>query len=390
MVRTFGKWFGRALLALALAAIVIGLWKREEITRLMAVNSLFSEGKIVSNFSNMDDLFLTTPVPRGDGAVVELPRGFDMSLPDGFDDWLERRSVTAILVLKDGDIRHEAYLQGTQETDRRIGWSIAKSYVSALFGIVLDDGKIKSLDDQVTDYAIGLAGSAYQGATIRDVLQMSSGVVFNEDYLDYDSDINKMGRTLALGGRMDDFAASLFDSYTPPGTEWNYVSIDTHVLAMVLRGATGMPLADLLSDHILSRLGQEQDAYYVTDGAGVAFALGGLNLTLRDYARFGLMIANGGRWNNQQIVPAAWIDESTLPSAKTKPGEKQYGYQWWMASDARDTEYFGQGIYGQYLYIDEPNGVVIVSMAADRQFREPGVSDENIAMFRSIVENLKE
>lgn len=384
-MRTFGKWLGRVLLALALAVVVVGLWKREEITRLMAVNSLFDADRIVANFSNMDTAFLTTPVSRGDGPVSALPHGPDLTLPDGTDAWIAERAVTSLLVLQDGRIVHESYHLGTGPEDRRISWSMAKSYLSALFGILVAEGAIGSLDDPVTDYAPGLAGGAYDGATIRNVLQMSSGVTFDEDYLDYHSDINRMGRVIALGGTMDGFAAALTETFAEPGTDWQYVSIDTHVLGMVIRGATGRGVPELLSEKLLAPLGQERDAYYLTDGEGVAFVLGGLNLTTRDYARFGAMIEQDGLWQGQQVVPAAWIAESTAASAPTDPGEMGYGYQWWIPVGAEPGTFMGRGIYGQYLYIDQARDVVIVTTAADRSFREPGVHEANVEMFRRIA-----
>ena len=387
-MRTFGKWLGRALLALVLAAVVIGLWKREQIMRLMAVNSLFAEERIVGNFSNMDAAFLTTPVSRGDGPVAELQRTENVALPDGAEDWIARRQVTSLLAAKDGIIRHEAYFLGTDDMDRRISWSVAKSYLSALFGVLHANGTIPDLDAPVTDYVPALAGGAYDGATIRNVLQMSSGITFDEDYLDYDSDINRMGRVLALGGAMDGFASELTETFQPAGAAFKYTSIDTHVLAMVVRAAAGRPLAELLSEHIVSKLGLERDGLYITDGEGVAFALGGLNFTTRDYARFGMMIEQDGLWQGRQIVPADWIAESTEASARTEPGKIGYGYQWWIPIGAAENEFLGRGIYGQYLYIDQDRDVVIVMTAADRKFREEGVEAENTAMFRAIARQL--
>lgn len=274
-MRTFSKWLGRLLLLLVLAAAVVGVWKREQITRLLAVNSLFSEDKIVHNFSHMDAAFLTTPVPRGNGPTAELRYGPDAALPAEVAEWTEARDVTALVVLKDGEIVHESYYKGTTAEDLRISWSVAKSYLSALFGIMLEEGAIASLDEPVTKYAPALAGGAYDSATIRNVLNMSSGVTFDEDYLDQNSDINRMGRVLALGGSMDDFAAALSETFTQAGSEWKYVSIDTHVLSMVLRGATGRPVASLLSEKVITPMGLEHEPYYLTDGYGTAFVLGG-------------------------------------------------------------------------------------------------------------------
>ncbi|EDQ05455.1 6-aminohexanoate-dimer hydrolase [Sulfitobacter indolifex] len=384
-MRTFGKWLGRVLLALLVAAVVIGLWKREEIARLLAVNSLFSEEKIVHNFSHMDGAFLYAPVSRGDGLTSELPYGPETELPETVDNWIAARDVTSLVVLKDGAIVYENYFQGTGPEDRRISWSVAKSYLSALVGILLDEGKIASLDDQVTKYAPTLKGSAYDGASLRNVLHMASGVTFDEDYLDYDSDINRMGRVVALGGRLDDFTAELTETFTEPGSQWQYVSIDTHVIGMVVRGATGRGIPELLSEKVIAPLGLEYAPYYIVDGSSTAFVLGGLNMTTRDYARFGQMYAQGGQWNGQQVVPEAWVQASTSPTAPTADGQIGYGYQWWIPVGAADGEYMARGIYGQYIYVDTARDVVIATNAADRKFREAGVSDQNIEIFREIA-----
>ncbi|KIC43678.1 6-aminohexanoate hydrolase [Ruegeria sp. ANG-S4] len=387
-MRTTFKWLLRIVLALALAAIVVGIWKREEIQRLMAVNSLFAEDKIVHNFSHMDDAFLSVNLPRGAGPTWELPYGPGFDLPDGTDQWIEDRAVTSLLVMQNGQIRFEEYYLDTGPDDRRISWSVAKSYLSALFGILMDEGAIGSLDDPVTKYAPELSGSAYDGASIRNVLNMASGVSFNEDYFDYNSDINRMGRVVALGGELDAFAASITDTFETPGKSWQYVSIDTHVIGMVIRGATGKSVSELLTERIIQPLGLEYDGYYIADGAGVAFVLGGLNFTTRDFARFGQMILQNGAVDGAQIVPAAWIAESTWPSAPTEPGKIGYGYQWWIPVNAHEGEFLARGVYGQYIYFDQPRGVLIVTTGADRNFRDPGINDLNIEMFRNIAQSL--
>ncbi|MDF1728616.1 MAG: serine hydrolase [Sulfitobacter sp.] len=385
-MRTFGKWLGRILLALILAGIVVWIWKGEEIKRLLAVNSLFAEDRIVENFSNMEGAFLTTPVSRGAGPTSPLPYGPEWNLPEEVTEWVEARDVTSLLVLQEGEIIYENYFLGTGPEDRRISWSVAKSFISALVGILIEEGQIEGLDVPVTRYAPSLEGSAYEGVTLRQVLQMSSGVTFDEDYLDYNSDINRMGRVLALGGEIVHLTAELSETFQEPGTGWQYVSIDTHVVSMVVRGATGRSLAELLSEKIIVPLGLEREGYYVTDGVGTAFALGGLNLMTRDYARFGQMFLQQGEWQGQQIVPADWVAASTRRSAPTAPGAIGYGYQWWIPEGSPDGTYMARGIYGQYIWIDEAARVVIVTTAADRGFREPGVSQRNVDIFRLITE----
>ncbi|WP_305972142.1 MULTISPECIES: serine hydrolase [unclassified Mameliella] len=375
--------------AIALVALVgvgaVGVGYRDELARLRATMTLFDEGEIVANFSHMDRLFETVPIPATTSAVP-LPEGPAMEMPADWQAWLDRRAVTGAIVLRGGEIVHESYHLGTGAKDLRISWSVAKSYLSALFGILLKQGHVDSLDDPVVKYAPQLAGSAYDGATIRNVLQMSTGVVFDEDYLDFWSDIKKMGRILALGGSMDGFAAGLDETDQAPGERWRYVSIDTHVLSMVARGATGRSLPDLLADNLLDPMGVYGDPYYLSDGYGVAFALGGLNLTLRDYARLGEMYRAGGRLQGKQIVPEAWVNESTRPSARTDEGQLQYGYQWWMPADAREGEFMARGIYGQYVYIARQSGTVVAITGADRGFREAGAFDDALQMFRRLAD----
>lgn len=376
---------GRLALLILLLLGGLAIWKREDLIRLHAVNTLFAEDRIVTNFSNMDRLFWTAPVKRGTTPALPLPPGPALSLPPGYDDWITRRSVTAIVVLKDGDLVHEAYYKGTTATDRRISWSVGKSFISALIGISLDRGEIASLDDLVTTYVPALSGTAYDGVSLRNVLNMASGVSFDEDYLDFWSDINRMGRVLALGQSMDAFAAGLEARFTDPGAQWQYVSIDTHVLSMVLRAATGQKVPALLSDRVLQPLGIKDDAYYVTDGDGVAFALGGLNAMTRDYARFGQLFLQGGLVGRDQIVPEDWVAASTTPSAPTAQGKVRYGFQWWIPWDQQEGEFFARGVYGQYIYINPERGVVIALNSADKSFRADGAHEINLAMMRTIA-----
>ena len=382
-MRRWLRWGGIGLGALVIGALAGGLWFREELLRLRAVNTLFDADRIVQNFSAMDELFLTTPVARGVAAVHPLPAGPPLSLPEIAERWIAETAVTGLVVLDRGAVVYERAFLGTDLGDRRISWSIAKSFLSVLFGISVARGEV-ALEAPVTDYAPALEGSAYDGVTVRDVLTMQSGVRFDEDYLDPNSDINRMGRVLALGGTMDGFAAGLTARDRPAGTAWAYVSIDTHVLAMVLRGATGQSLPDLMGRRLIAPLGVESAPYFLTDGEGVAFALGGLNMALRDYARFGLMVAQEGRLGGAQVVPEAWLAESTEPQAATPPGAIGYGYQWWVPQDARPGEVLARGVYGQYLYIDGTRDVVIAVSAADRRFREAGRHAAAMAALRAI------
>jgi CubicO group peptidase (beta-lactamase class C family) len=377
-----------ALAALVAVLALAGAAKREEIARLLAVNTLFEPDRIVGNFSNMGTMFHTAPMalaPLPADPLRRAPR--PAALTPEIEAWVAARDVTALVVLRRGEVVFEDYYLGTGPDDLRVSWSVAKSFLAALFGIFVENGSIASLDDPVTKYAPALTGSAYDGASIRNVLNMASGVAFDEDYADYWSDINRMGRVVALGGSLDEFAASLTERRGEPGTAFQYVSIDTHVLGMVLRGATGQSVPELMAEHLFAPLGLEAAPYYLTDGEGVAFVLGGLNLTTRDYARFGQLILQGGRWGEDQVVPENWVMEMTAESA---PGDRpRYGYQWWLPNDGRPGEVFAQGVYGQFIWIDRGAGVVVAVNSADTGFLAPGVQSENIAVLRAIVEEMK-
>ena len=378
-MRRIAQILGVTLVILA----ALALWKRDEIGRLQAVLGMFKPDQIVQNFSHMDKAFLTRDIPAS-GPALSLPQGPAMPAIDGLAAWQAARSVTAMVVLHNGALVAEDYRLGTDPMDRRISWSVAKSYLSALFGIVLAEGMIVDINDPVTKYVPSLTGTAYDGATVRDVLTMQSGVRFNEDYLDFWSDINKMGRVLALGQSMDGFAAGISERGTP-GVQWQYVSIDTHVIGMVIRGATGRGIVDLMGEKLLQPLGLEAGGYYVTDGLGEPFVLGGLNFITRDYARMGQLFLQRGRIGDRQIVPADWVDASTSRQANTLADETGYGYQWWVPDGAEDGEFLARGIYGQYIYVNRASDVVIAVNAADIGFRKVGSYESTVAMFRKIA-----
>ena len=388
-----------AVFLAALAVILLALnW--QTIQRLNRVTHMFDADKIVHNFSNMDEAFFhhdlekSVPPHKWPENLSPLPETVTIAgEARNLDEFLTLTQTTALLVIKDGEILFEDYYLGTNQDDRRISWSMAKSFLSALFGIAVENGQIGSLDDQVTEYVPALKNTAYDGASIRNVLNMASGVAFDEDYLDPKSDINRMGRVLALGGSMDEFAASLTERARAPGNGRQYVSIDTHVVGMVLRAATETNIHDYFLDNLWSKIGPGADAFYLTDGNDVAFVLGGLNMRTRDYALFGQLMLQGGVWNGQQVIPADWVAESTTASAPpdTEGTGVEYGYQWWVPEDSHG-DYFAVGIYEQYIYIDPAANMVIVKNSANRQFKEAAPSGksfklESIDVFRSIVDH---
>ncbi len=390
----------RIALAVALLVLLAGVWYAPAALRLYRAVHLYDEDRIAHNFLHMEDIF-PTRVVRAPGEPSPLRRG-TMELPEFFDqggkrhrtaEYLDYSRTTGMVVLRGDEILYEGYWLGHGDSGRHISWSVAKSIVSALVGIALDEGRFASIEDPITRYLPELAGSGYDGVRIKDILQMSSGVGFNEDYADYNSDINRFGRTIAFGAPMADFVVTL-KRQRPPGTYQHYVSIDTQVLGMLLRKVTGQSLADYLQSRLWQPLGMERDAYWLIDSTGMEVALGGLNAALRDYARFGLLYLDGGRWHGKQIVPAQWVADSTRPDAPhLMPGVDDlsssswgYGYQWWIP-DPDQGDYLAAGIYNQYIYVNPAARVVIAKNSANHRFpQERQQSKElHVALFRAIA-----
>ena len=391
------------ILALLLAVVLVALaFNYKKVVNLYAVVTLFDEDKIIYNFSNMHEAMFNVELQSGVAPRVfnKTPKTISKTYiskgtTKSVDDYLTKTSTTSLLVLQNGEIVHEQYRLGTTAQDTRISWSMAKSYLSALFGIAVEKGLI-DLKKTVTDYVPELSESAYNKVPIVDVLNMASGVAFNEDYLDFNSDINRMGRTLGLGNSMDKFAASLKTQERKPGLHRHYVSIDTHVLGMILRKATGKSVKELIEKELWAKLKPEGKSYYLTDAYGTAFVLGGLNLTTRDYAKFGELFRNQGKVGDEQVVPAAWVARSTSNNAPLPPDPKLdtfgYGYQWWVPPNA-DEEFFAIGIYGQYIYVNRKLNTVIVKTSAHREFQDDPTGGldtklETIEMCRGIARAL--
>ncbi|WP_282110006.1 serine hydrolase domain-containing protein [Shewanella algicola] len=395
---TLSKYIKGTVLAIVSIAVIVVAINWQSANRLYSVISLFDEALIVNNFSHMKDVFFNKKIVKQGNPYTfnEAPK----PLPASFiyrdkvtnsEAFLARRATTALLVIKDDQITFEQYYLGTQSDDKRISWSMAKSFVSILFGMQVDAGNI-DIDKTVGFYLPELANSGYGNVKVKHVLQMSSGVKWNEDYHDFFSDINKMGRVLAIGGSLDQMTSELVNE-SAPGEAFHYVSMDTHVISMILRHVSGKSLVELIQQNLWNTIGMESDAFWLTDSQGAEFALGGLNLTTRDYARFGRLLLNNGEFNGKQIVSADWIKAATTPQAdylKPQTDKLGYGYQIWLPPQAQQGEFFCVGVYGQYIYVNQQHNVVIVKNSADLGFQDELISKhETIAFFREIVASLQ-
>lgn len=387
-------------------ALVLVLFFRQEAYQLYKVLTFFDAESISSNFKNVKNIFTTTTVPKSANPYYFPKRVKAFNLPETFQyedstvntqTYLDFTLTDALLVIRHDTIYYENYSNQFTEADHHISWSMSKSVISALIGIAIREGKIKSIDETVTDYLPEFAGTGYDKVRIKDVLQMSSGVGFNEDYGDFNSDINVMGRYFALGMPMADFAKRLKRA-REPGTFNLYVSVDTQVLGMILTKATGRSITDYMNEKLWSQIGAESEAYWIIDKNGMEFAIGGLNATARDYAKIGQLFLDSGRWQGKQVVPEEWVIASVTPDAPhVMPGKRStafrkdgYGLQWWIPFGGED-EFNAQGIYGQFIYIDPDKDMVIVKLSSNYHFKNDDTGyfhDHEIALYREIVEQI--
>lgn len=384
-------------LVLLVILIIFGVWFYPKYKMLNLTMHLFDEDQIVHNFRSFDAVWPVSTL-EAPSTKHPFPKGKSMELPTNFkyngkdvdtQEFLEDSWTTGFLVIQNDSLVYENYYLGNTESTRNISWSMAKSVISALMGIAVEEGDIKSIEEPVELYAPELKGSSYEGVRIKDVLQMSTGVKFNEDYGDFFSDINRWGRGFAMGNSQDAFAATL-DRELEPGTINHYVSINTHVLGMVLKRATGKTITEYMQEKLYNPLGMEFDGYWLLDGDKMEMVLGGLNLTLRDYAKVGSLFLNEGMFNGEQIISKNWVEASTIPDGPhVQPSESfGYGYQWWIPKGEQG-EYMAMGIYGQYIYINPTTNTVIVKLSANPKYNDddylPSNDGPHVELYRAIA-----
>nr|PZN63724.1 MAG: hypothetical protein DIU62_10730 [Pseudomonadota bacterium] len=345
-------------------------------------------------FRRMDDLFPTRTVPRA-GPVWELPRDerpldfhyYFRGLWLPARDFLERTYTNALLVLKDGRIVAEVYRNNSDASSRFIGWSMTKSVTSVLMGCALAEGKIASLDTPIVRYLPELRGSGYEGASIRDVMEMRSGVDYEERYDFANPGVAASNHIASLVKNVARFAdvARTLPRKAPPGELFEYKTIDTAVLGWLLEKVTGTTVADYTARCLWQPLGAEADGFYIMDGpegVGREFSGAGFNATLRDWGRIGQMMLDGGVANGRRIVSAGWVRESVTPRHPEHPERGGYGLQWWTM--AYGDAYAAIGLQGQYVYVDPATRTVVVKLS----YFPPGdnslAEEETLAFLRAV------
>ena len=392
------------IVILAMLVLAIVLYS-PNIYKLYKLATLYNEKSIAKNFISINKIFDTSnPISASEKPFVFEKEDFE--LPDSYEfegeqlnllEGLDHFHTDGLIILHDGKMLFEKYWNGNTKDSKHIAFSVSKSYLSALFGIAIEEGLIKSIDDNVSIYLDDFEGTGYEDVKIKNLLQMSSGIEFNEDYADPNSDINRFARATAKGSSFRDFAKTLKNG-KKQGTYNHYVSLDTQVLGMILESVTDMPLREYLYKRIWSKIGTESDAYYIADKTGTDMALGGLNATLRDFSKFGQLYLNEGSWDGEQIVPKSWVLKSHTPDAPhlmpnagdLSSSEWGYGYQWWIPGDPL-TDYTAHGIFNQFIYVDPVSNVVIAKTSSNHRFRSEKEYSKaaHIAMFRSITKHIQ-
>ncbi|MDH4055430.1 MAG: beta-lactamase family protein [Gammaproteobacteria bacterium] len=324
----------------------------------------------VNTFRNINRLFPTRTVRRGD--TVRSLTYLESDLSDftfthndkSYDlyDVISLNRVSGLIILHGGNVKFEKYFLGNDAGTRWMSMSIVKSMTAILVGAAISDGDITSIDDPIVRYLPRMAGSAYDGVSVRNLLQMASGVAWNETYTDPNSDRRRMleAQIGQQPGDVLDLMASL-PRAAEPGTRWNYSTGETHVVGALVAAATNRPVADYLSEKIWSKAGMEDDAnWWLESPDGLEVGGSGLSATLRDYARFGLFMLEDGVIDGERVLPEGWM--AAAGSRKTIDDEVvEYGYMLWPL---HGNSYAAIGIFGQFVFVDPDNHLVIAMWGA--------------------------
>ena len=354
------------------------------------LNNWYTQDHMVGAYSAMETLFPVRTVRAGQ-ALRALPRS------DAAPDWpfiqryLDSHPATGLLVIKDGKVLVERYQYGRQPEHRFTSFSMAKTVVAMAIGVAVSEGKIASVDDPVERYEPALADTAWKGVAIRHVLNMSSGVRFDETYDKPNTDIAALSRTwVRQGGGLLAALGRFQDRDAAAGDRFKYISADTQVLAQVLTRAVGRPLADYVSDKLWQPLGAEADAGWITDPQGMEAAYCCMSARLRDWGRLGLLLAERGQRDGQSVIPAEWVDAAT--TVRLRDGHLQpwratpyfgYGFQTWVFPDRLGFALLG--VRGQSVFVHPRLKLVMVQTAVWPRSSDLALSRQRDALWRDIV-----
>lgn len=346
---------------------------------------LFNENLVSFNFRHMSWFFPDKKIEQLDGRSLE--RDLTRKLTNEELDLLESTDTMVMLMAKDGIIKSEYYKKQAYRNSHVTSFSVVKTFVSILVGIAIDDGLIDSEFDDISDYVLDMKGTSYDKVTIKEVLEMSSGVAFTEDYFDQSTDIYTIFNDLFLFLQPVNKKAL---SYPSTGDKsFHYASIETQILAMLIEAVYDKDLSKILEEKIWKPLEMSHDASWLTDLYGQEMAWWGLNARPEDFLKFGMVLSQGGFYDDQQIISSEWLDKATSKEERVKVGDTdyfKYGYQIWLP-EGQDNDFAAIGIWGQIIYVNPDLNVVIVKFSQDSDFHanEPMLMEA----FRSMAKSLE-
>lgn len=361
------KWIFGVLLVMASAAG--GFWVSADKDMKALLSSLPTDANVLfwsveqrdAAFRTMDRIPILAKanvIAKGD-AVYPLPKGAPLSIATDVDAYMKAQRTAGLVIIHDGKVRMEKYGLDFGPKGKWTSFSVAKSFTSTLVGAAIKDGYIKSIDDKVSAYIPDLKGSAYDDVTIAQLLTMTSGVKWNEDYEDPKSDVALFNTHKAEKG-MDVTVSYMrkLPREAPAGTKWVYKTGETNLIGVLVSSATKKSLSAYLSEKLWAPFGMEQDASWLLGATGHEISGCCIQASTRDYARFGLFMLGGAKVNGASILPDNWITPATSKQADIGVPGKGYGYQWWTYDDG---SYAAQGIFGQGIFIDPKRNLVVAS-----------------------------
>ena len=364
---------------------------------ISTTQGLNTQRNIVGNYSHFDQLrpsntIVAAPKPSHlQRAEQELDLAYDFQgKTTTLSDYLEHTPATGLLIMQDRTILFEHYQYDRTDQDRFTSQSMAKTLVGLLVGMAIHEGRILSLDDTVSAYVPELIGREAGRASLRSLLQMSSGLDFHEVYNGHD-DIMRLGRALMhpAGKSATDIVGEFNTRVAPPGARFNYSGLDTELLSLVLQRVTGKSLSELVKTRIWDPIGAESDASWIVDSHGQEVAYCCFNAVLRDWGRLGALLAQDGMWNGRQIIPKEWLIAATMQNAPslaagTNGHRLGYGYQLWVLPGDR-RQFALIGIYGQTILIDPLRHVVLVQTAVLPRATDPTARQELLTLWQALV-----
>lgn len=391
------KRLGIVLCCLALILGAIWFCFGERLSLLYRSLQSFKDENLAYTFQHTPEIQPTVTI-QGSAAPFEFAKEENIALADGFqfegsfyptEPFLQDTKTSALLVIQDDVIRYENYFFGGDEATVFSSNSMGKSFVSALMGFAVADGFIDSVNDPLGKYIPEFVGTALENIPIKACLQMASGIDFNED-----TDMNSFSMRTLMGTPAMEVIAG-YGVQEPPFTYRRYLSINTEILGQVIKNATGKGLGEYMEEKLWTRIGSAHDAYWTLNN-GTELANGGLSISLRDYARFARLYLHEGNWNGEQLLPRDWIRDSLDISADySKPGANNdgynaigYGYQWWVP-EGDQGEFMAIGVYGQFLYVNPEQNVIIVKVNADPDFMAEHYELKHVEFFRAIADGLR-